>query len=128
MTSRYILRIFFILPFLLGTVYQENIAIERNNKTDDRTYWQVRSSTKFVPPIRKLTNMAEEENAPAPVQIDFQTLNPLSPEVISKQATINIGTHLLACSLMRRHDWTRRARQVHRRQGHLGRADGSIQE
>lgn len=38
--------------------------------------------------------MAEVHQQPTPaepVQIDPSTLNPLSPEVIAKQATINIG-------------------------------------
>lgn len=52
----------------------------------------------------KLANLAIEE-----VEIDVEGLNPLSPEVISKQATINIGT-----SSLRFRVWRLRRREVKR--------------
>ena len=71
--------------------------------------------------------------------LDVNTLTPLSPEVISRQATINIGalrslgweemggkcnglTSTLRLAFCIRHDWPRGARQVHRCQGDIWRA------
>ena len=60
---------------------------------------------------------------------ELQDLHPLSPQVISKQATINIGnTILITLHLIARHDRPRRSRQIDGRQGHLGRPDSPIQE
>jgi translation initiation factor 2 subunit 3 len=54
--------------------------------------------TKPKPALKKAREVAppverpELPEQPEPSTIDFSTLNPLSPEIISRQATINIGT------------------------------------
>jgi hypothetical protein len=61
------------------------------------------------------------------VQVDLTTLTALSPEVISKQATVRGGAGTLTPD-QHWHDWARRARQVVDRARHLGRADRPLQE
>lgn len=64
--------------------------------------------------------MAVSEEQQKPVEVDVTKLTPLSPEVISKQATINIGSAdadvaddvggVLLMGFMHRYDWSRSPR------------------
>ena len=60
--------------------------------------------------------------------LDVSTLTPLTREVISRQATINIGEEMpglaeggpsrkQTCAALSRNNWPRRSRQVHGREG-----------
>lgn len=50
-------------------------------------------------------------------RLDPSKLTPLSPEVISRQATINIGTFHI--TITQRNHWTRCSRKIHSRQSNL---------
>lgn len=91
--------------------------------------------------VSKLTimcaNLHQSQNLET---LDVSTLTPLTPEVISRQATINIGmlrflnhhqrnppqSTPITMKTTSRYHWARGARQIHRRQVHLWRPNRAL--
>jgi translation initiation factor 2 subunit 3 len=77
---------------LLGNTEHED-EFEDQEPLDEGEEKPLKSSLKkdSVPPIPAVTRPVLPEQ-PDPNTVDFSTFSPLSPEIIARQATINIGT------------------------------------
>ncbi len=82
---------------------------------------QMESASRKVPKEEQMKIMQKQ---PKLAQQNLDTLDPskitpLSPEVISRQATINIGTFFMRRHKKYRHDWTCGPRKIDSGKGYL---------
>ena len=66
--------------------------VENEEVEEDDVTTKPRSALKKSPLAEPLPPRPSLPEQPDPSTVDFSTLTPLSPEIISRQATINIGT------------------------------------